>query len=157
MQELRILLGLAAMLAVGATPAAARDLTVVSFGGAYGGAQKKHMIDPYEEATGTRVLFDDYAGGIAEIRAQVETGNIHWDVVDVEMIDLERACSEGLLEVIPDGILQPGSDGVPAQDDFFEDALANACGVGVIYWAIIYAYNTETIRGGRARYHRGFL
>ncbi len=148
MSRLRVLCGLAAALAIGATPALARDLTVVSFGGAYGAAQKEHMIDPYEEATGTRVLFDDYAGGIAEIRAQVETGNIHWDVVDVEMIDLERACSEGLLEVIPTDILPPGSDGVPAQDDFFEDALANECGVGVIYWAIIYAYNTDTIRGG---------
>jgi len=148
MPELRVLLGLAAVLAIGAAPVSARDLTVVSFGGAYGAAQKEHMIDPYEEAAGVRVLFDDYAGGIAEIRAQVETGNIHWDVVDVEMIDLERACSEGLLEIIPTDILPPGSDGVPAHDDFFEEALANPCGVGVIYWAIIYAYNTETIRGG---------
>ncbi|MCY4431662.1 MAG: ABC transporter substrate-binding protein, partial [Rhodospirillales bacterium] len=84
MPELRVLLGLTAVLAIGAAPVSARDLTVVSFGGAYGTAQKEHMIDPYEEAAGIRVLLDDYAGGIAEIRAQVETGNIHWDVVDVE-------------------------------------------------------------------------
>lgn len=29
-----------------ATSLMAKDLTVVSFGGAYGAAQKKHMIDP---------------------------------------------------------------------------------------------------------------
>ena len=31
-----------------ATPVLAQDLTVVSFGGAYGEAQRKHMIEPFE-------------------------------------------------------------------------------------------------------------
>ncbi|MCY3701842.1 MAG: ABC transporter substrate-binding protein [Rhodospirillales bacterium] len=144
----RTLLRFVAALTVGVSPALADDLTVVSFGGAYGAAQKKHMIDPFAEATGTNVLFDDYAGGIAEIKAQVETGNVHWDVVDIEVIDLERACSEGLLEVLPHDELPPGSDGVPAQEDFFKEALASECGVGNIVWAVIYAYNTETVIGG---------
>ena len=146
--KLKTLLGAAAILAVAATPAAARDLTAVSFGGAYGAAQKEHMVDPYIAATGNNVLFEDYSGGIAEIKAQVEAGNIQWDVVDIEVIDLERACSEGLLEVIPTDMLPPGDDGTPATEDFFEEALANECGVGVIFWTIIYAYNTETIQGG---------
>ena len=146
--RLKTLLSAAAILAVAATPAAARDLTAVSFGGAYGAAQKEHMVDPYIEATGNNVLFEDYSGGIAEIKAQVEAGNIQWDVVDIEVIDLERACSEGLLEIIPTDILPPGDDGTPATEDFFEEALANECGVGVIFWTIIYAYNTETIEGG---------
>jgi len=137
-----------AVLAVGVSPALADDLTVVSFGGAYGAAQKKHMVDPFVEATGANVLFDDYAGGIAEIKAQVETGNVHWDVVDIEVIDLERACSEGLLEVLSHDVLPPGSNGVPAQEDFFKEALASECGVGIIVWAVIYAYNTDTVVGG---------
>ena len=147
--RLRILLTGAAMLAVMATPAMAQDLTAVSFGGAYGAAQKKHMIDPYMASTGTRVLFEDYSGGIAEIKAQVEANNILWDVVDIEVIDLERACSEGLLEVIPHDMLPAGDDGVAATDDFFPVALANECGVGVIFWSVIYAYNNDTIQGGR--------
>ena len=148
MKKVRMLLALAAVLAIGAAPAMARDLTAVSFGGAYGAAQKEHMVDPYIEASGNNVLFEDYSGGIAEIKAQVEAGNIQWDVVDIEVIDLERACSEGLLEIIPTDILPPGDDGTPATEDFFEEALANECGVGVIFWTIIYAYNTETIEGG---------
>ena len=148
MKKVRTLLALVAVLAIGATPAMARDLTAVSFGGAYGAAQKEHMVDPYIAATGNNVLFEDYSGGIAEIKAQVEAGNIQWDVVDIEVIDLERACSEGLLEIIPTDILPPGDDGTPATEDFFEEALANECGVGVIFWTIIYAYNTETIQGG---------
>jgi len=125
--------------------AMAAELTAVSFGGAYGAAQKKHMIDPYTAKTGTKILFEDYSGGIAEIKAQVEANNVQWDVVDIEVIDLERACSEGLLEVIPRSILEPGLDGVPAEKDFIPSALANECGVGNIVWTIIYAYNDKTI------------
>ena len=146
--KLASLLTGAAVLAVVAAPAMAQDLTAVSFGGAYGAAQKEHMIDPYIAATGANVLFEDYSGGIAEIKAQVEANNIQWDVVDIEVIDLERACSEGLLEVIPHDTLPAGDDGVAAADDFFPAALANECGVGVIFWSIIYAYSNDTIVGG---------
>jgi len=125
--------------------AMAKELTAVSFGGAYGAAQKKHMIDPYTAKTGTKILFEDYSGGIAEIKAQVEAGNVQWDVVDIEVIDLERACSEGLLEVIPRSVLAPGADGTPGEKDFIPSAIANECGVGNIVWTIVYAYNEKTI------------
>ncbi len=133
-----------------ALPAAvsAESMTVVSFGGAYGAAQKKHMIDPYVEMSGTEILFEDYSGGIAEIKAQVEAGNIQWDVIDIEVIDLERACSEGLLEVIPHDMLPAGDDGTAAADDFIPDAIASECGVGVIVWSIVFAHNTAD--GGKA-------
>ena len=120
-------------------------MTVVSFGGAYGAAQKKHMIDPYVEESGNEILFEDYSGGIAEIKAQVEANNIQWDVVDIETIDLERACSEGLLETIDISDFPAGEDGTAASDDFIPDAIASECGVGVIVWTIIYAYNTSSI------------
>lgn len=129
---------------MGATHAT-ETLTVVSFGGAYGAAQEKHMVQPFVAETGTEVLFEDYSGGIAEIKAQVESGNIQWDVVDIEVIDLERACSEGLLEEIPRDILPPGIDGTPATEDFVPAALTSECGVGVIVWTMIYAYNDDTI------------
>lgn len=132
-------------MAAGAPALAQESLTVVSFGGAYGAAQQKHQIDPFMKATGTKVLFENYTGGIAEIKAQVEAGKIQWDVVDIETIDLERACAEGLLEVIPRNILQPGADGTPAEQDFLPSALANECGVGEIIWSTVYAYNNKTI------------
>jgi len=143
----------AAVLATGlaaATPAAAQQtLTVVSFGGAYGAAQQVHQIDPYMEATGNKVLFENYTGGVAEIKAQVESGNIQWDVVDIETIDLERACAEGLLEIIPRDILQAAPDGTPAEKDFIPEALENECGVGEIVWSTVYAYNHDTLTGDK--------
>ena len=145
----RLMWIVAAVFVIAAGAATAQQtLTAVSWGGAYGAAQKKHMIDPFIEATGVDVLFEDYSGGVAEMKAQVESGNIIWDAVDIEVIDLERACSEGLLEVIPHDVLPPGDDGVPAAEDFFAEALASECGVGVIFWSVIFAYNTETIQGG---------
>ncbi|WP_299494492.1 ABC transporter substrate-binding protein [uncultured Shewanella sp.] len=142
-----MLLSLAILLPLLTSPAFSQDppLTVVSFGGAYGAAQKKHMIDPYMEKTKQKVLFDDYSGGVAQMKAQVEANKILWDVVDIEAIDLERACSEGLLEVIPQSILSKGSDGTPAQKDFLPAALANECGIGVMVWANIFAFNEKTI------------
>lgn len=128
-----------------ATASAQESLTVVSFGGAYGAAQQVHQIDPYVAETGNQVLFENYTGGIAEIKAQVESGRIQWDVVDIETIDLERACAEGLLEVIPRDILLPGADGTPAEEDFIPAALENECGVGEIVWSTVFAYNHDTM------------
>jgi putative spermidine/putrescine transport system substrate-binding protein len=136
-------LTLLATLALTASPLAAQDLTVTSFGGAYGAAQQKHMIDPFMAETGVNVLFEDYGGGIAEMKAQVEAGNILWDVVDIEVIDLERACAEGYLEVLDHSVLPDGDDGAAAADDFIPDALANECGVGNIVWSVVFAYNTD--------------
>lgn len=140
------LLAGAAALAFGAA-ASAQDLTVTSFGGAYGAAQKEHMIDPFTAESGVNILFEDYGGGVAEMKAQSESGNIQWDVVDIEVIDLERACSEGYLEVIDHSVLPDGDDGTPAADDFIPEAL-HECGVGNIIWTIIYAYNDGAFPDG---------
>jgi putative spermidine/putrescine transport system substrate-binding protein len=146
MKTLSALLASAAIGTASLGIAHAQTLNVISFGGAYGAAQQKYMIDTFTKATGKQILFGDYSGGIAEIKAQVESGNIQWDVVDIEVIDLERACSEGLLEVIPRDILSKGDDGTAALEDFVPAALANECGVGVIVWTTIYAFD-KTVMG----------
>lgn len=136
-------LTLLATLVLTASPLMAQDLTVTSFGGAYGAAQQEHMIDPFMAETGVNVLFEDYGGGIAEMKAQFEAGNILWDVVDIEVIDLERACAEGYLEILDHSVLPAGDDGVAAADDFIPEALANECGVGNIVWSVVFATNTD--------------
>ena len=136
---------MASLLCVAHASVADGKLTVVSFGGAYGAAQQKHLIDPFVRQTGIAINFIDYAGGTAQIREQVASGDVTWDVVDIEVIDLERACAEGLLENIPRDILPAGDDGVPAVRDFIPGALASPCGVGVIVWSVIYAYHLEAV------------
>ena len=136
-------LSILATLALTASPLVAQDLTVTSFGGAYGAAQQEHMIDPFMAQSDINILFEDYGGGIAEMKAQVEADNIQWDVVDIEVIDLERACAEGYLEILDQSVLPDGDDGTAAADDFIPAALANECGVGNIVWSVVFAYNTD--------------
>ena len=40
----------------------------------------------------------DYNGGLAEVRTQVEAGNVQWDIVDMIPADALRGCDEGVLE-----------------------------------------------------------
>ena len=79
---------------------AAAELTVVSWGGAYTKSQVEAYHKPWMAQSGHSIISEDYGGGIAEIKAQVESGNVTWDVVDVELSDAIRACDEGLLEEI---------------------------------------------------------
>ena len=75
--------------------AMAADLTVVSWGGAYTKSQVEAYHKPWMAKTGKSIVSEDYGGGIAEIKAQVESGNVTWDIVDVELSDAIRACDEG--------------------------------------------------------------
>jgi putative spermidine/putrescine transport system substrate-binding protein len=101
-KKIMMLLGASAMIATSATAA---DLTVVSWGGAYTKSQVEAYHKPWMAKTGKSIVSEDYGGGIAEIKAQVEAGNVTWDVVDVELSDAIRACDEGLLETIDHSIL----------------------------------------------------
>ena len=121
-------------------------LTVISWGGSYGRAVSRAYLEPFAAATGIDVRLDDYNGGLAQIRAQVETGNVHWDVVDFEMADAVAGCDEGVLEPIDVALLAPAEDGTPAAEDFLPDTLAE-CGVGMLFYSTIYAYNTERLEG----------
>ena len=135
----------AALLAAlcGSLPAAADGpLTVVSFGGSYARASQKAYHEPFTAETGIEVRLEDYNGGLAQIRAQVETGNVHWDVVDLNLADAVRGCDEGLLEFIAVEDLPPGADGTAAVDDFFPDTLTD-CGMGTIFFATAYAYHPQ--------------
>ena len=125
---------------------AGTSLTVISWGGSYGQAVTKAYLEPFAAATGIDVRLDDYNGGLAQIRAQVETGNVHWDVVDFEMADAVAGCDEGVLEPIDIAILAPASDGTPAAEDFLPDTLAE-CGVGMLFYSTVYAYNAERLEG----------
>ena len=122
------------------------SLTVVSWGGAYARAVTQAHYDPFEAATGMTLAREDYNGGLAEIRTQVDTGNVHWDVVDLETFDATRGCDEGLLELIPDDLLGPGADGSPAAEDFWPGTLTD-CGVGTVFFSTVVAYHPNRFPG----------
>ena len=146
MRTLSVLLAVVAATACGSD--APRSITAVSWGGSYGRAVNEGANIPFTEATGIGVEVEDYNGGLAQIRAQVDIGEIHWDVVDLEIADAVRGCDEGLLERIDIASLPPGPDGTPAEDDFVAESRTD-CGVGNLYWSTVYAYNADNMDGER--------
>ena len=141
-KKLTMLLGATALVA---TSASASDLTVVSWGGAYTKSQVEAYHKPWMAKTGKSIVSEDYNGGLAEIKAQVQAGNVKWDIVDVELSDAVLGCDEGLFERIDPSILPPGADGTPAAQDFIPGAV-NDCAIGNIVWSTIFAYDKTKVR-----------
>ncbi|MGR3540762.1 MAG: ABC transporter substrate-binding protein [Hasllibacter sp.] len=120
------------------------DLTVMSWGGAYGASQEAAYNQPFEEETGVNVTMVDADNPATPIKAQVEAGNVTVDVADVEFSDAVRLCDEGLLMEIDTSMLPAAPDGTAAEDDFIEGALTD-CAVANIVWSTVFAYNTENV------------
>lgn len=123
--------------ALGCTSALA-DLTVVSHGGANKDAQVAAFYKSYEAEHGTRIIAGEFNGELAKIKVMVDTASVSWDVVEMELPELARACDEGLLEefsVDPQLAAQllPGA--------------AQTCGVGFFVWSTVLAYNADKLQG----------
>ena len=130
------------------TARAQEALTIVSWGGAYTKSQVEAYHKPFAVMTGVKILSEDYNGGLAQIKAQVDSGNVTWSLVDVELSDALRGCEEGILERIPTSILPPAPDGTHAEQDFLPSMLQE-CGVGTIVWSMVFAFNGEVLKGDK--------
>ncbi|MFB9264767.1 ABC transporter substrate-binding protein [Bradyrhizobium erythrophlei] len=74
-----------AALAIGAPDilrAQESTLVVVSGGGSYEHAIRKAVIDPFQRETGIKVTYVSPADG-AKLKAQVDSNNVQWDVVEL--------------------------------------------------------------------------
>jgi putative spermidine/putrescine transport system substrate-binding protein len=133
-----LLLAAAAALAV-AGSASARDLTVVSWGGAYQDAQKKAYFEPFQK-TGAKMTDESWDGGIGVLRTKVQAGNANWDVVQVESEELVLGCEEGLYEKMD-------FSKIGGKDQYLPEAV-NDCGVGAIVYDFILAYDGDKLKDG---------
>jgi putative spermidine/putrescine transport system substrate-binding protein len=138
--KFQLLLVAAATSLFAAGAASAEQITVTSWGGAYTKSQAAVMYEPFTAKTGIKVLSEDYNGGLAEIRAQVKTGNVKWDVVDMELAEALRGCDEGLFEKIDASKLPKADDGSDAKSDFLP-GMVNACSIANISYANVIAYD----------------
>lgn len=119
-----------------------QTLRIASFGGDYTRSQMLAHVRPWEAMTGKAVDMVDYVGGVDDIRNQVTSANVKWDVVDMEYSDLIAACDEGLLESADTGILKNGMDGASATDDIPQDYF-HECGYPSVVWSTVLAYDSE--------------
>jgi putative spermidine/putrescine transport system substrate-binding protein len=128
----------AAMTALTATAGQARDLSVVSWGGAFQEAQKKVYFDPFAKASGIKTTDESWDGGVGVLRAKVEGGNSTWDVVEVESEELAVGCEEGLFERLDWAK-------IGGKDAYLSDAVHD-CGVGTIVWDFVLAYDKDKLK-----------
>ncbi|MFT3688509.1 ABC transporter substrate-binding protein [Paenirhodobacter sp.] len=140
MNKLKLLATTALIAAGFAGASLAEGITVLSWGGSYEKSQVEAYAKPFTAATGVPVKTDSADNPAAPIKAQVEAGNVTYDVVDVEYADGIRLCDEGLLEEIDPAILKPAPDGTPAAEDFLPGALTD-CFVATIVFSTAYAYD----------------
>ena len=115
-------------------------LTVTSWGGAYTKSQEKAFMEPFTKTTGTKILEDEWDGSPAKIKGMVDTGQVTWDVVDVEPRHALQGCDEGWLEKIDYAKL--------GGKDKFIDGAAMDCAVATIVFGTIYAYNADKFPNG---------
>ena len=127
---------------------AAESLTVVSWGGAYTKSQRLAYSDPFTAKTGIKVLDEDKSGnGLAGLRAQVEAGNVVWDVLDILEGDALLACDEGVAEELDyEKDLSVGADGTAVMDDFVAGSLSG-CFVPTIVYATLFSFNQKAFPG----------
>ncbi|WP_085315654.1 ABC transporter substrate-binding protein [Derxia lacustris] len=130
-----VALALAALFA--STAAHAADLSVISFGGTNQKAQEKAYYQPWQKASGNKIVAGEYNGEQAKIKAMVEAGKVSWDVVEVESPELVRGCEEGLYEKLDYSKIAPKGDFVPGT--------ATECGLGFFVWSTAMAYNADKV------------
>ena len=115
----------------------AKEIVVSSWGGTYEENFIKAMAAPFEAQTGIKVVVTSYPD-FAKMKAMVDTGNIEWDVVDVEDRMFRRGLKEGLFEKLDFSVIDK-TDILPgASHDY---------GVGLEFWGGALAYSTEKYPG----------
>jgi putative spermidine/putrescine transport system substrate-binding protein len=122
-------------------------LVIVSWGGAYTASQQKAYHDPYMQANpDIKIVNDDSAAeGAAKLRAQVEAGNVSWDLLDSTAADAISLCDEGIVEEIDhDSQLAAAPNGAPASQDF-GDLIVSPCFIPQIVYSTTFGYRTDKV------------
>ena len=98
----------AVFLAAGQT--SGEELTVASWGGVYVESQINAYGRSFEDKHGTTIFWEEYAGGLVEIRKQTEVKDVRWDVLDVFAHDAINGCDAGLFLELPKDFLASFGD-----------------------------------------------
>ncbi len=129
---------LLAVLLLAATPALSQPapLTLVSWGGTYQKAQRELQWEPAAKAQGFTFREDTVSNSYAQIKLQVQSHAVTWDIVQIGSFEMDQAGAEGLLEEID--YKAAGIDSA----DFLPGMAAKYC-LGTIAYSTVLAYNAQ--------------
>ena len=120
--------------------AAADELTVTSWGGAYQESQRLAYFEPFSASSGSSVREEEYSGELSKISAMVKAGAVTWDVVDVDSYTATQGCDDGVLERIDYSKVLPEAK--------FVGGTTFECGVPTVIFSTVLAYDTERLTDG---------
>ena len=124
-------------IAIASFGAQAKEISVISFGGANKDAQAKAYYQPFTKESGVNVIAGEYNGEMAKLKAMVETKSVSWDVVEVESSEVTRGCDEGFFEKLDYKIVGKKSELI--------SGAASKCGVGFFVYSTVFAYNSKKV------------
>jgi putative spermidine/putrescine transport system substrate-binding protein len=125
----------AATLAFAGGGASAKEMVFTSWGGTTQAAQDKAWVKPFEKASKTTVRLDgptDYG----KLKAMVESGNVSWDVVDVEGDFAVAAAKAGLLQPLDFKVIDKSK---------LDPRFTGADYVGSFYYSFVIGFNKNAL------------
>lgn len=134
-----------AAVATGAAPfaitsaRAAEQLVFAGFGGAYQTGQQKALFEPFEKATGIKIV-QTTGVDLAKLRAQVQSGNVEWDFLSLPDRLRYTAVRDGLVMPLDYGVIDARKI-VPA--------LVTPHAVGGVTIPMLMAYSTKSFKGDK--------
>ncbi len=119
--------------------ASAEDVVgYASYGGAYQEAVRKAFLDPITKDHNIKIRDYSLTSGLSELRAQVKSGAVEWDIVELYAGLCQQAANEGLLEPI-DYKVVTNTGGIPK--DLVKDHW-----VGFTAYTTVLAYNKDVYK-----------
>ncbi|WP_181166035.1 MULTISPECIES: ABC transporter substrate-binding protein [unclassified Mesorhizobium] len=112
----------------------AQDVVIVSSGGEWQEAQDKALWAPAAKALGITYA-QDTSQSWAEARAQVESGSVTWDIIQISIAEEPLARAAGILEKLDDGVYN--------RADFVPGSSTDHC-VAVSNYSTLIAWNKKT-------------
>lgn len=112
---------------------AADTVTFASWGGSYQEAQAKSLLDPTAKTLGIQFKEATHKG-LAEVRSQVLSGAVEWDIVDLGATDCAQGATEGLFEPLDYSVIDASA---------VDPAMAKDHWVALVYYSTVLAYNSE--------------
>ena len=119
--------------------AAADELVVVGWGGAHEESLKKTVYDPFTAATGIQIKQVSATNQLAMLKAQVQSNNPEWDIIQPGSAWLWRGAADGLYEKLDAGVVKAADMYAPAVHPY---------GVAFEVYAVDITYNSKRFPTG---------
>ena len=124
-----LIFGAGALLTPPMVQGQAAQLTVVHYGGTFGQAMRQAFFDPAEKELSIKIA-DTSRTDMAKIKAMVQSGNIEWDVANVNTLEVGRGARENLWEKVDWSVIDPKVAGPVGKLDYGVAFVGFSIGLG---------------------------